>query len=170
MKGQVEATSRILQAILSTQLYVQRCFLNLENREVETALPDPDVENSWEQWKCMKSYRIWEANRKVFLFPENWIEPELRDTKSPFFEELESDILSREATNDNVEAALQRYIQKLEEVSRLHVCSIFHEKDGPTDLLHVSGGLFSGINQGDAAAHHFLYSSFEERIMRAPEH
>jgi hypothetical protein len=132
-----QLTSRILQAILSTQLYVQRCFLNLENREVETALPDPDIENSWEQWKWMKSYRIWEANRKVFLFPENWIEPELRDTKSPFFEELESDILSREATNDNVEAALQRYIQKLEEVSRLDVCSSFHEKDGPTDLLHV---------------------------------
>ena len=132
-----QLTSRILQAILSTQLYVQRCFLNLENREVETALPDPDIENSWEQWKWMKNYRVWEANRKVFLFPENWIEPELRDTKSPFFEELESDILSREATSDNVEAALQRYIQKLEEVSRLDVCSIFHEKDGPTNLLHL---------------------------------
>jgi hypothetical protein len=132
-----QLTSRILQATLSTQLYVQRCFLNLENREVETALPDHDIENSWEQWKWMKNYRVWEANRKVFLFPENWIEPELRDTKSPFFEELESDILSREATNDNVEAALQRYIQKLEEVARLSVCSIFHEKDGPTNLLHI---------------------------------
>ena len=132
-----QLTSRIKQAILSTQLFVQRCFLNLESRRVEVALPDPDLENSWDQWKWMKNYRIWEANRKVFLFPENWIEPELRDTKSPFFEELESDILSGEATNHNVEAALQRYIIKLEEVSRLEVCSIFHEIDGPTNLLHV---------------------------------
>ena len=35
----------------------------------------------------MKRYRVWEANRKVFLLPENWLEPELRDDKSPFFKE-----------------------------------------------------------------------------------
>ena len=134
-----QLTSRIKQAILSTQLFVQRCMLNLEHRDVEVAQPDPDVENNWDQWKWMKNYRIWEANRKVFLFPENWIEPELRDTKSPFFEELESDILSREITNDNVESALQRYIQKLDEVSRLEVCSIFHQREGSVNRLHVVG-------------------------------
>ncbi|MDY6824482.1 MAG: neuraminidase-like domain-containing protein [Thermodesulfobacteriota bacterium] len=133
-----QLTSRIKQAILSTQLFVQRCLLNLENREVEVAQPDPDVENNWDQWKWMKNYRIWEANRKVFLFPENWIEPELRDTKSPFFEELESDILSSEITNANVEASLQRYIQKLEEVSRLEICSIFHEREAGINRLHVA--------------------------------
>ncbi|MDY6903371.1 MAG: neuraminidase-like domain-containing protein [Thermodesulfobacteriota bacterium] len=134
-----QLTSRIKQAILSTQLFVQRCLLNLEHRDVEVAQPDPDVENNWDQWKWMKNYRIWEANRKVFLFPENWIEPELRDTKSPFFEELESDILSSAITNDNVEGALQRYIQKLDEVSRLEVCSIFHEREGTINRLHVVG-------------------------------
>jgi hypothetical protein len=45
-----QLTSRIKQAILSTQLFVQRCFLNLENRHVEVALPDPDLENRWDQW------------------------------------------------------------------------------------------------------------------------
>ncbi|MBT8340510.1 MAG: hypothetical protein HKP58_00855, partial [Desulfatitalea sp.] len=132
-----QLTSRIKQAILSTQLFVQRCFLNLESRHVEVALPDPDQENNWNQWKWMKNYRIWEANRKVFLYPENWIEPELRDTKSPFFEALETDILSTQITNRNVEGALQRYILKLEEVSRLEICSLFHEKDPTTDRLHV---------------------------------
>ena len=29
-------------------------------------------------WEWRKNYRVWEANRKVFLFPENWIEPEER--------------------------------------------------------------------------------------------
>ena len=33
----------------------------------------------------MKNFRVWEANRKIWLYPENWIEPELRDDKSPFF-------------------------------------------------------------------------------------
>jgi uncharacterized protein len=30
------------------------------------------------EWKWRKNYRVWDANRKIFLYPENWIEPELR--------------------------------------------------------------------------------------------
>ena len=51
----------------------------------------------------MKNYRVWEANRKVFLYPENWIEPELRDDKSPFFKELESELLESDLTLETAE-------------------------------------------------------------------
>jgi ATPase family associated with various cellular activities (AAA) len=37
--------------------------------------PRTKVETEW-QWR--KNYRVWEANRKTFLYPENWIEPKLR--------------------------------------------------------------------------------------------
>ena len=30
------------------------------------------------EWEWQKKYRIWDANRKIFLYPENWVEPELR--------------------------------------------------------------------------------------------
>ncbi len=50
--------------------------------------------NQWNRWR--KYYRVWEANRKIFLYPENWIEPELRDDKSPFFEELEGELLQND--------------------------------------------------------------------------
>jgi hypothetical protein len=33
----------------------------------------------------LKRYRIWRASRKEFLAPENWIEPELKDDKTPAF-------------------------------------------------------------------------------------
>jgi len=29
-------------------------------------------------WEWLERYRVWDANRKIFLYPENWIEPELR--------------------------------------------------------------------------------------------
>ena len=29
-------------------------------------------------WNWRKNYRVWDANRKVFAYPENWIEPDLR--------------------------------------------------------------------------------------------
>src|SRR6058998_3195815 len=30
------------------------------------------------EWEWSKNYRVWDVNRKIFLYPENWIEPELR--------------------------------------------------------------------------------------------
>ena len=37
------------------------------------------------EWNWLKRYRAWQASRKEFLSPENWIEPELRDDKTPVF-------------------------------------------------------------------------------------
>ena len=79
-------------------------------------------------WKWLKSYRVWEANRKVFLYPENWIEPELRDDKSPLFQTLEQTILQQEIKNDNVEAAFTDYIEGLDEISRLDVRGVWFEE------------------------------------------
>jgi hypothetical protein len=31
-------------------------------------------------WDWRKNYRVWEANRKVFVHPENWLEPDLRQS------------------------------------------------------------------------------------------
>ncbi len=131
-----QLTSRVKQAISTCQLFVNQCFLNLESK-VSVSLPDPDIENNWKQWKWMKNYRVWEANRKVFLYPENWIEPELRHDKSPFFEEFENDLLAGELTDKTAEAALERYIQKLEQVADLKISSIYHQKENDVNLLHV---------------------------------
>ena len=30
------------------------------------------------EWQWLKRYRVWDANRKIFVYPENWIEPEQR--------------------------------------------------------------------------------------------
>jgi hypothetical protein len=123
-------TSRISLALSSVQLFVQRCLMNLES-DVEIS------ESAAKQWEWMKTYRVWEANRKIFLFPENWIVSELRDDKSEFFVELENDLLQNEVTDENVETALVNYLQKLDEVANLEVCAVYHEKDADTDVLHV---------------------------------
>ena len=131
--GACQLTSRIKQAASSVQLFVQRCLMNLEPQVVA----DAGVDDDWKQWKWMKNYRVWEANRKVFLYPENWIEPELRDDKSPFFKELENELLQKEITDANVEAAYLNYLEKLDEVAHLEVCGFYHEQEGTTDRLHV---------------------------------
>lgn len=83
--GSCFETTRIKQAISTVQVFVQRCFCGLEERYgVKNHALDQ------KRWEWMKNYRMWEANRKVFLYPENWIEPSLRDDKSPAFLEFEA--------------------------------------------------------------------------------
>src|SRR5262249_6862598 len=137
------ATSRIKQAISSVQLFIQRCLMNLESPAVLPAAIDA------EHWQWMKNYRVWEANRKVFLYPENWIEPELRDdrgplfNKTPFFKELETELLQNEVTMATAEQAFLNYLEKLDEVAQLEICGMCWQKkedaNDKTDILHVFG-------------------------------
>ncbi len=110
-------TSRIRHALSSVQLFIERCLMNLEPRVSSAAI-------NAEQWEWMKRYRVWEANRKVFLFPENWLEPELRDDKSPFFKEIESELLQSDITEERAGVAMLNYLSKLEEVAKLEPCGI----------------------------------------------
>ena len=130
-------TSRIKQAISSVQLFVQRCLMHLEPGEDAS----PTAIDA-EEWEWMKNYRVWEANRKVFLYPENWIEPELRDNKSPFFAELETELLQNELTSATAENAFIHYLEKLEQVARLEICGLYVQSpqdDDDEEVVHVFG-------------------------------
>ncbi|MBS1910849.1 MAG: hypothetical protein JST22_02570 [Bacteroidetes bacterium] len=126
-------TSRIRHALSSVQLFVERCVMNLEPTVSPAAI-------NATQWEWMKRYRVWEANRKVFLYPENWLEPELRDDKSPFFKEIESELLQSDITEETASVALLNYLSKLEEVAKLEPVAIFHKPDthvSPGEVNHV---------------------------------
>ena len=115
-------TSRIVLAASSVQLFVQRIMMSLEH--------DMSVTQEFmKEWKWRKYYRVWEANRKVFMWPENWIEPELRDDKTPLFKELENELLQGELNPETVEKAYVNYLEKLHEVSHLKVCGMYEESE-----------------------------------------
>jgi len=119
-------TSRIRLALSSIQLFVQRCLMNLEE---EVEISNDDLEH-WGQWTWMKTYRLWEANRKVFSYPENWIMPEFRDNKSSFFLELEQELEQGEVNHENVEVAYINYLEKLEAVSNMDMMGICRAREG----------------------------------------
>jgi hypothetical protein len=135
----VVQTSRIRLAIGSVQLFIQRCLLNLEKDVPPTAIINA------QQWEWMKHYRVWEANRKIFLFPENWLEPEFRDDKTHIFSELEGALLQGDVSSDLVEDAFLNYLKKLEELARLDIVAMhFEDKTDPAmNTLHVIGRTFS---------------------------
>lgn len=126
-----QLTSRTKQAISSAQLFVQRCLMGLEQHVTISQ----EGANEWNQW--MKRDVIWRANREVFVKAANWIVPELRDDKSPFFLGLENDLLQNEITSDAAENAFLNYLEKLDEVAHLEVCGMYHQVEWsgcPLDL------------------------------------
>lgn len=136
-------TSRVASAIDTLQLYVQRCLMNLEESPPGAADPVhvlPQSLPAWE-WSWRRSYRVWEANRKIFLFPQNWIEPELRDDKSPLFKALENDLLSKETSEQTILEAYARYLRGFDELAHLAIAGSYHEKDeaAQRDVLHLLG-------------------------------
>ena len=124
--GTCMRTSRIKQAISSVQLFVQRCLLGLERRAAQPVWPE---HINGRRWKWMQNYRVWEANRKVFLFPENWIEPDLRDDKTEIFRAFESELLQDDLTQDRAIGAFRSYVEGLAEVSRPVIVSTWHQVD-----------------------------------------
>jgi hypothetical protein len=133
LMGACMLTSRLRLATSAVQLFIQRVLMNLEQTEV--TFPPATAE----RWTWMKSYRVWEANRKVFFYPENWIEPELRDDKSPLFRELEEHLQQGELTDAHVEAGYRQYLRKLHEVSHLEVPALCSEQRDEHQVVHVLG-------------------------------
>lgn len=129
-------TSRIKQAISSVQLFIQRCLMHLEPTVSPATIKSG-------QWEWMKHYRVWEANRKIFLYPENWLEPELRDNKSPFFRDLEGELIQADITDELAHTALLNYLEKLDEVARLEICAMYLQENDEgnryDDIVHVFG-------------------------------
>lgn len=148
----VVQTSRIRLAIASVQLFIQRCLLNLEPKV------HPSTINS-KQWEWMKRYRVWEANRKIFLFPENWLEPEFRDDKTHLFTELEGALLQGDVSSDLVEDAFLNYLKKLDELARLDIVAM-HIEDNPDParrVLHVFGRTYS-------QPHKYFYRRYKNQM------
>ncbi|MEM9768905.1 MAG: neuraminidase-like domain-containing protein, partial [Cyanobacteria bacterium P01_D01_bin.71] len=117
--GSAVETSRIVQGIASLQLYVQRCLMNLEYGINPEKIP-------LDEWKWMKNYRVWEVNRKVFLYPENYIEPELRNTKTPLFKDLEDGLQQGNVTTETVKQAYTTYLNNFAEVANLTIIGSYY--------------------------------------------
>jgi hypothetical protein len=138
-------TSRLVAAISSAQLYVYRVLMNLEQDRRDPADPAhvhvPPERIPAAEWSWRQNYRVWEANRKVFLYPENYIEPELRDDKTPQFRDLESTLMQQQITEQNVLDAYATYLSSFDDVSKLKVAGSYHDKHAGsrTDTLHLFG-------------------------------
>jgi hypothetical protein len=127
-------TTRLLEASLAVQQFVQQCFLNLFFSSVTVDMSD----SRWSEWSWRQQYRLWQANREVFLYPENYLLPELRIDASPFFIDLGNDLRQSNCNADGAEASIENYLRKLVGVSNLYVAAHCGQtKPDGSNTLHV---------------------------------
>lgn len=149
-------TSRVVSATSSVQLYVHRVLMNLErSADWDPAAKPP--KGVWarftpaakrDEWQWRQYYRVWEANRKLFLYPENYIEPELRDDKTPLFRELEDTLLMQDLTPQNINDAYSSYLTGFDGLAQLQIAGAYRDVDGRT--LHLFG-----VTQDDAPVYYY---------------
>lgn len=127
-------TSRIAQAISSVQLYMQRARMNLE-----AGVTQIDVDPVW--WDWLSAYRVWEANRKIFLYPENYLQPGLRSSETPLFVDLVQQLSQSDLGEASVTDAFLSYFDNLTELASVSVTgahqTLIKRASGDRDVLFV---------------------------------
>ena len=126
-------TSRMVAAMNSLQLYVNRLINNLEPGAVN------DIPERW--WEWMSAYRVWQANRKVYLYPENYVDPTLRKFQSPEFKTFISDVSKGQITDENVKQALANYLESVNDVASLELIDGYVE---PFSLIPANASESNG--------------------------
>ena len=137
-------SSRIVLAHNSIQLFVQRCMMGLE----ASASANTETDSGWLQWKWLSQFRVREANMKVWCYPENWIEAELRDDKSFLFQDLENELMQNEMTAFTAERALTHYMEQLDGLAFLEVVATWYQVE--VRIMHV----FARTKGGDPATYY----------------
>jgi hypothetical protein len=109
-------TTYVREAIDCLQIYIQRCRMNLEaGVTLSAAIPD-------QLWDWMGHYRLWQANRRLFLYPENYLDPTLRTVgATPEFAALQRALLQADPTNDLAEQLAIDYLESLDQLAQLEI-------------------------------------------------
>jgi hypothetical protein len=118
-------TSRIQFAYAAVQRYIDAARMGYEVGPARG-----DQEDCFErEWDWRRNYRLWEANRRVFTQPENWLEPDIRPGKTGLFEQFEQDLLAGPLTSQSAERALAAYVAGLVEVARPEILATVHQEE-----------------------------------------
>ncbi|MDE3742115.1 neuraminidase-like domain-containing protein [Maribacter polysaccharolyticus] len=129
---------KVVIATNSLQTYINRCLLGLEVSRDEKYFIILDLDEK-EEWEWRKNYRVWEANRKIFLFPENYIEPEIRDNKTSEFKELEDELLQQKLDLEVVESAYKKYIHQVMKLAELKIVGAYRDYWNGINRIYLFG-------------------------------
>ncbi|WP_347904246.1 neuraminidase-like domain-containing protein [Pseudomonas purpurea] len=113
-------TSPVACAIASLQQLVNSMMLNMEPGYSDHGLTTKQTK-AWRDG--LNRYPIWAAIQQLHHFPDIYLDPTLRLTKTDSFEQLENDINQAQIQPDTVQAAVLAYLGRFEEIANLKICN-----------------------------------------------
>jgi len=153
--GPTTTISYIKEALNAAQLYLQRCRLR-----VEPGVNDMSrIHDTW--WEWMMNYRVWEANRQIFVYPENYLVPTLRKNTTPQFDTLSQALQQSQVTQAYVESAFSTYINGFAGVSQLRPVDAYRTRIDGTDTLYL-------LSRSKTGPYTFYYCSQQEGMPWTP--
>ncbi|MHC8346663.1 Tc toxin subunit A-related protein [Pseudomonas sp. RT6P73] len=114
-------TSELGESIASAQQYLNRAMKGLEPALSAT----PDEVTAWQQKNSR--YAVWAGYQQLRAYPENYLTPTLRLSKTELFSALEIRLSQGRISDDGVQAAVLDYLNQFEEISNLDVVSGYQD-------------------------------------------
>lgn len=145
-------TSYVKEAISALQRYIYRCLMNVEG--------DTIIDSSFNSyWEWMKNYSVWEANRMVFLNPENYLDPDVRKLRSPLYDDFSGYLKQKRVSKEHVDKACNQYLDGFLSLSNLDIVNIWahNHPDGSNEIFTIGR-----TTQSDGYKYYYRISSFKE--------
>ncbi|POU03358.1 hypothetical protein C3369_05875 [Escherichia sp. ESNIH1] len=147
-------TSRVAQAMSSIQQYINGIIMNMEPG-YQTQYLDPDDINRWKEG--LSQYDIWAGEVELDTYPENYIDPTLRQSQTAYFKDLITDLNQNTISNDTAQQAVMNYLNKFEQVANLTIVSGYLDSTDQTD------GIYYFLGKSTSSPVQYYWRSFDMR-------
>ncbi len=122
--------SPIKEGINAIQLYLQRCRMHLESGIKEISIP-----STW--WSWIMDYTMWENNRRIFVYPENYLIPSVRHSKTELFKNVENALGQAAVTEGYIEEQYMKYLDSYYDLTQLKICGAYETQIDYMDVLFI---------------------------------
>lgn len=145
-------TSRVAQAMSSIQQYINSIALNMEpgynTQNLDT--------NQLKRWnKGADQYAIWGGYVELDSYPENYIDPTLRQDQTSCFNDLITELNQKTVSNDTAQQAVMGYLNQFEQVANLTIVS------GYTDNSDQTKGTYYLLGKTASSPVQYYWRSFD---------
>ena len=144
-------TSRVAQAMSSIQQYINGITMNMEPG-YQTQYLDQDNINSWKGG--LSQYDIWAGEVELDTYPENYIDPTLRQSQTAYFKDLITDLNQNTINSDTAQQAVMNYLNKFEQVANLTIVS------GYMDSTDQTTGTYYFLGKSTTSPVQYYWRSF----------
>lgn len=144
-------TSRVAQAMSSIQQYINSITMNMEPGYQTQFLDQNNIDN----WKSgLSQYDIWAGEVELDTYPENYIDPTLRQSQTAYFKDLITDLNQNTINSDTAQQAVMSYLNKFEQVANLTIVS------GYLDSTDQTSGIYYFLGKSTTSPVQYYWRSF----------